>query len=314
MPRSSPTYARRRDDVLARVATACDEEERRRRRALPDPSAILAMATDTTARVWERRRRDGDALTVSVGTCRQPASIASPRRVRAGSRRPGSRRCRARWSSRPSACSVSAGRLTSGRCRAVDHRPAGHPALAPRPVLRRADPHQRSLGPWQWMSRLPHLRNADGSSASERVAAWSAAPEVMAGRVRSLARLVSERHGQRRASGRWDGPRTVVLIDEAACTARRTRPVGACSIADQRWAWSPIALADERAPLPTETHGVLDLTVPSRPGLQLPGHRHEDLVVDRVGAWWADRLSRGLAPLRDATPAPLRGSCRPPPP
>ena len=63
-----------------------------------------------------------------------------------------------------------------------------------------------------------------------------------------------------------------------------------------------LAVNGDRAGLPSEAGAVVDLTTPDRTALHLPGGAATDLVVDRVGPWWADRLSRGLAPLRDATP------------
>jgi S-DNA-T family DNA segregation ATPase FtsK/SpoIIIE len=63
-----------------------------------------------------------------------------------------------------------------------------------------------------------------------------------------------------------------------------------------------IALDADPEELPSEASAVLDLAGPGRPRLHLPGSAATDVVVDRVGAWWADRLSRGLAPLRVATP------------
>ena len=42
--------------------------------------------------------------------------------------------------------------------------------------------------------------------------------------------------------------------------------------------------------------------------LHQPGSAPALLVADQVGPWWADRLSRGLAPLRDAAPGTAAGS------
>jgi S-DNA-T family DNA segregation ATPase FtsK/SpoIIIE len=64
-----------------------------------------------------------------------------------------------------------------------------------------------------------------------------------------------------------------------------------------------LAVDGDRSGLPSEAGAVLDLTNPARPSLDLPGCTASELVVDRVGPWWAERLSRALAPLRDATPA-----------
>ena len=58
--------------------------------------------------------------------------------------------------------------------------------------------------------------------------------------------------------------------------------------------------------LPAESGAVLELS--DEPGQcrlrSRTGDQGHGLVVDRVGPWWSERLSRALAPLRDATPEP----------
>ena len=68
-------YLRRLRDVETRVQAACREEADLLARTLPDPAATLVAATTPTAHVWERRRTDPDALTVSVGWCSAPATL-----------------------------------------------------------------------------------------------------------------------------------------------------------------------------------------------------------------------------------------------
>ena len=68
-------HARLRNAALARVDDALREEVRRSRRANPDPAEVLAIAAGPTARVWERRRDDPDAMAVSVGTCSTPSRL-----------------------------------------------------------------------------------------------------------------------------------------------------------------------------------------------------------------------------------------------
>jgi S-DNA-T family DNA segregation ATPase FtsK/SpoIIIE len=105
-----------------------------------------------------------------------------------------------------------------------------------------------------------------------------------------------------RGNGRGDAPHIVVLLDGAAAL----RAIPGMSTVLQRGPTagiSVLALDSVATALPSETGALLDLTDPNRPSLRLSGHEHQQFVGDAVGAWWADRLSRGLAPLRDATPS-----------
>ena len=68
-------YERHLAGAHERVVAACAEEVRSLRRSLPDPAQTLTIATMPTARLWERRRGDADALTVSIGSCTSPAAL-----------------------------------------------------------------------------------------------------------------------------------------------------------------------------------------------------------------------------------------------
>ena len=286
-----------------RVVAACVEEARSLRRSLPDPAQTLAIATMPTARIWERRRGDADALTVSIGRCSTPAAL---RVVRP----PGDPRPEHPALERvPCALPLAAigvvgicGRRTAvlGLLRVVVCQLAAlHSPLDLDLVLiagsRRADDS------WSWLSRLPHVRRPDGrpgdpwvSSLDDRATAHTAVTEL-------VQRVRARRATSTPASPPWSGPWTVVVLDGAS--ALRGLPdlaevlehgpgVGICVL----------ALNGDRAGLPAETGAVVDLTIPAHASLHLPGGAATNVVVDRVGLWWADRLSRGLAPLRDATP------------
>ncbi len=296
-------YARHLASAHERVAAACAEEARSLRRSLPDPAQTLTIATMPTARLWERRRGDADALTVSIGRCTTPAAL---RVIRPSSdpapQHPALQRvpCALPLSTIGvlGVCGDRAAVLALLRV-LVGQLVTLHSPLDLDLVLvagsRRADDS------WSWLCRLPHVRHADGRSgklwvtgldddATARTAVTELAHRVRARRATSTS-----------ATAPWSGPRTVVVLDGAS--ALRGLPdlaevlehgpsVGICVL----------AVTGDRAGLPSEAGAVVDLTTPAHSSLHLPGGAATDVVVDRVGLWWADRLSRGLAPLRDATP------------
>jgi S-DNA-T family DNA segregation ATPase FtsK/SpoIIIE len=295
-------YERHLASAHERVVAACAEETRSLRRSLPDPSQILAIATIPTARLWERRRGDADALTVSIGRCTTPASLRVIRPT--GDPTPEHPALQRVPCALPLAtigvlgvCGERAAVLALLRV-VIGQLATLHSPLDLDLVLiagsRRADDS------WSWLSRLPHVRGPDGRPGDQWVT--SLHDDAARTAVTELAQRVrARRTASTPTSAPWSGPRTVVVLDGAS--ALRGLPdlaevleygpsVGICVL----------ALNGDRAELPSETGAVLDLTTPAHASLHLPGAAATDLVVDRVGLWWADRLSRALAPLRDATP------------
>ncbi|MEO6411888.1 MAG: FtsK/SpoIIIE domain-containing protein [Pedococcus sp.] len=296
-------YERHLASAHERVAAACAEEARSLRRALPDPAQTLTIATMPTARLWERRRADPDALTVSIGRCTTPAALRVIRPP--GDPAPEHPALEGVPCTLPLAAIGVLGvcgdrfaalallRVVVGQLVAL-HSPLDLD-LALVAGSRRADDS------WSWLCRLPHVRQADGrpgelwvtnldDDATARTAVTELAHRVRARRASSTSSATP-----------WCGPRTVVVLDGAS--ALRGLPdlaevlehgpsVGICVL----------AINGDRAGLPSEARAVVDLTTPHRASLHHPGGVATDVVVDRVGLWWADRLSRGLAPLRDATP------------
>ena len=281
-------YLRRLGEAEDRVRATCREEAEMLARDLPDPAQTLVAATTPTTQIWQRRRTDPDALTVSIGWCSRPASV----RVLSDGRADTSE---APLLHRVPCALPLAGLGVTGLC-------GGRPEVLG--VLRALlgqlvtlhSPVDLELilvngpGPgdeaWSWLGRLPHVRAA---AARADVAA--------------LAAVVRQRvdHHDVRGEG-WRGPRTLVVVDGTPAT--RARPDLATVLEHgPSVGIVAIAVADERSRLPPECRAVLDLDT-TKPTLHLPDADSAPtrLVVDRVGPWWADRLSRGLAPLRDTTP------------
>jgi S-DNA-T family DNA segregation ATPase FtsK/SpoIIIE len=304
-----------------RVAAACAEEARALRSSLPDPQQVLAIATMPTARLWERRRADPDRLTVGVGRCSTPATL---------------RVIRPPGDDGPEhpvledvPCTVPLADLGVVGCcgqreavvevvrAVVGQLVTLHSPLDLELVLvaggRRADDC------WSWLGRLPHAFQRDSREGHDghHGERGPGGPHWVSGlddelfparaAVAQLAHLVQHRRSSATSTAPWTGPHTVVLLDGSA--ALRALPDLAVVLEHgPSVGITTLALDEDREGLPSETRAVLDLATPERARLHLPGSTATELVVDRVGPWWADRLSRGLAPLRDATPRGGAGS------
>ena len=296
----SAQHARRLSEAMARVDGAARQEAAELRRAHPDPAAVLATACGPTARIWERRRRDRDALLVSLGTCDRPSGT----RIIRPQGDPGPDHvvlsgvpCVLPWSSVGTAGLCGAREHVLGLARSVIGQVATwHSPADVRLVLLTAEDH---AGDWEWLVRLPHLRGDDGALLD---GALAVGPVEAAEVVSQLGELVAAHRHDGPSSGEGPpGPWTVLVVDGGPDLAQVP---GLAEVLTEGTAAGVVALvlSPERGALPPGCGAVLDLARPALPRLELPGTAHEHLVVDRVGGWWADRLSRALAPLRDATP------------
>jgi DNA segregation ATPase FtsK/SpoIIIE, S-DNA-T family len=297
-------HARSRAAAMARLHAACAAERRSRLQAQPDPAEVLTIATGPTARLWERRRADDDALVVSLGTCTAPAEV---RVIRAegddGPEHPplADVPCTVSLADvgvlglcgdRPQA--VGAARNVLGQL-AVLHSPLDLEIVA---VVAATE----AACDWEWLARLPHTRRPDGSARQGSFGVHEDDPDGVREAVDGLATRARERVATRTTVGAWRGPRTVLLLDGSAAL-RGVPGLAEVLTSGPEVGILVIALDTTGSRLPTEARAVLDLGLRDEPTLSGAVSEVEDLLVDRVGPWWADRVSRGLAPLRDATPA-----------
>ena len=290
-------------DVLASIGAACARERAARQRDHPDPAEILEIATTPSVRLWERRRDDPDALAVAIGTCTSPARLLTVRAASGEVREPPG------ISGAP--CVVPLAEVgVLGMCgersavlgavrSVVGQLLALHSPVDLRVVLLCA---QDSGDDWRWLDRVPHVRAPSGDSdhGTAVLARDNGRAEAL---VDDLVRQVEENSNPVGGGpSRWAGPRTVLVLDGAA-DLRAIPGLTRVLAAGQAAGISTIALDRKSGALPIESGALVDLSTPGTPSLNLPGHDHGELTVDLVGDWWADRLSRGLAPLRDAAPA-----------
>jgi S-DNA-T family DNA segregation ATPase FtsK/SpoIIIE len=298
------TSRRRRAAERAREVAAADAareaaitaEIRRRQLEAPDPATVLEIALGPGHRVWERRRDDPDVLDVRLGLAPQPARLL----VRPGGSAPSHpelppvplvvslRRCGVLGIAGPAEARQGVFRWVVGQLAAL-HAP-GDLTVA---VLAADDP----TGERSWVQWLPHLRGPDDGAHRLGVGAASATARV--------AELATEIAARRRATSRgprapWPGPWTVVVVDDVGALAAvpglaevfATGPaVGVLAVCG-----APGATA-----LPGECGAVV--TVPddggTRAEVSVHGAEPARVVLDGVGPRWAERVARGLAPLRE---------------
>ncbi len=291
--------------VRASALVAVAEEWQARQLGFPDPAEVLAVASRPSTRLWERRREDPDVLDLRLGTwtARSQVRVVAPGPdVEPEVLETPDAPCAVHLGSvgilgvaGPSATTEAVGRNLVGQVAVLhSHRDVTLWVL----VARRAN-----CAAWQWVSRLPHNRASDGS---RRLACLEADESATVTAVQTLLGEVEQRQRSIGSAQPWLGPRAVVVLVGAG--ELREVP-GVATLLDEGPAVgvAVIALDHGAGRLPSECRAVVESVSPgSRTAWRLTtaeddasGH---SLVVDQVGPWWADRLSRALAPLRDSTP------------
>lgn len=259
-----------------------------RRRAHPDPAAVFRTATIPDCRLWERRRTDPDLLDVRLGVADQPATLQMRRGQQLESAGVASLV--------PAVVNLRSGPIgvvgptgiTLGVSRwVVSQLAALHSPGDLSFVLLLSD---AAAPAWTWSRWLPHLHEV-ATTAEQRASV-----------VAELGRIVDERrnHGHH-DHGRWAGPWTVLVVDRSGALAdvpglSRVLEKGAAV------GITAICLDDEQRRLPTACRVVARVCgeTGSRLDVQSAAGPSTDVLADRVGTRWAERVARALAPLADA--------------
>ncbi|MDP9220075.1 MAG: FtsK/SpoIIIE domain-containing protein [Actinomycetota bacterium] len=300
-------------DDLARsrrlVEEAVAAEAEHRRSELPDCAVLLMAATTPLGRLWERRTGDEDALVLRLGLGDLPSSVSV---VDPDDRSP---------AGPPMVTDVPVGlnlRATgvvgvtgprgavAGLARSMIAQLAGWHSPREVQLVLLAD-GERALTSWTWAFLMPHLRPPATDTCHRWVGALDRADQVRQ-RVGELLSVLEDRIESLRNSpgSMWSGSSIVVVLDGA----HQLRAVpGLTRVLEQ----GPtvgiygICLEPDAARLPVECRAIVALPDPGTGSAPEAVLSHVDgammpLIPDLVGAGWADRFGRALAPLRDATP------------
>ncbi len=316
--------ARHRQQLAAAEASSAlaQDEVAFRRRAHPDPAALFVTATTPDARLWERRRSDGDFLEVRLGLGAAPAravtrlgaDVVAPA-ILAGVPAIVSLRDGPLGICGPRPLALPLARWLIGQL-GILHSPADLRFAALLSADEQCD--------WEWLRWLPHSR---GSTGALRVAR---SPE-------HRQRLVGELSAQMDASAASmtrspaDGQSwTVVLVDRCSGTPEVSALAGeTIRAAAARIAFVYLDAEARRLPATCVTIAQLSGETGSRVRIRSGGDRNRgphpftgdgsavspsqpavvghgramialtDPVADRVGEQWCDQVSRALAPLSD---------------
>lgn len=301
--RDATTFGRLESSARASVRAGLAHEVALRRRAAPDPATVHDIATAPGVRLWERHRGDADAFTVRLGLTDLPSALQARRGAEAAPA--------GRVSDVPIGVDLRAGPLGvaapagigAGVARwlvcqlAVLHSPADLEV-----ALLLCDDIQAT---WLWARWLPHVHDRTAVTSDERQSL-----------VADLLSLVERRSAARRHErDGWAGPWLVLVIDRAGALIEQ--PGLSRVLAEGPTVGiTAICVDDHERRLPASCAASALACGETGTRLRTQGAestRVGDLVADRVGWGWADRVARALAPLTDAgrdAGAALPSECR----
>lgn len=279
-------------EARRRLALALVAEFRERHRAAPDPATTLLAATGPTRRLWERRVPDRDALHVRLGLATLAAKV-SAKGAHGASDHPPLARVPVTVDLRASGVLGCAGPTAAALGRSI----VGQLATWHSPT--ELDLTLIATTASSWVAdyeALPHLRSDPGRPATSRCSTTS---DEAARLVTALASEVTERTATRDTHATWL-PQVVVVDDPS-----RLRDDGPLHhILDHGPAVGiyTVLIAPDLAALPPRCGAVVTVAEGGTAHLAVAGGVETEVCADLVGAWWAERLTAALAPLRDTTP------------
>ena len=281
-------YDRSRREAERNLAAAASAEERRLHRDLPDPASLSIAVRTKNIRLFERSTGDADFLHVRLGLADQQAS------------------CRGMTSG----AEVSSPMLRAVPV-AVSLRDGALGIAGPPPLVRGStrwlvtqlaalhSPNDlaiyliaRDAEPWRWLRWLPGFRLAAETDDRARELVAEVRAELC-------------RRGSRPHDTGVGLPWILLLIEPWHSVG----PIpGLADLLADGWRSGVTAIVlDEQArslPPACPSSAVYDSDDPATLTLQGPGGAPVDHVTaDRVGLEYAEQLSRGLAPIRDAQPS-----------
>ena len=299
--RDAERYAAEVAEADSAVYQAAEHELTTSRDRFPDPTTLAAIATGPGRRLWERRPSDLDAALLRVGVADRPASVTITSR---GADRPPPPPV---LTTVPVTVDLAAAGVLGVAGPAGDVRSVARwlvsqltTLCSPRDVEVVVLAPPDTGGDWDWVRWLPHARVDEPHAPPALVGNDKL---TQAERVKELLKLLDGRVAAAREShGAAFTPTVVVVFD--GIRALRALPgvprllkegpaVGICAI----------GLDDDVTRLAEEGRAqlVLDAGDPSLGVLEVDGAEAvPGILLDRVGAGWADEVARALAPLRDA--------------
>ncbi|MFE4583509.1 FtsK/SpoIIIE domain-containing protein, partial [Streptomyces chartreusis] len=296
------------------IDTAVLEEQHNLRLSLPDPAALLQMAAQPSERLWERRWRDPDFLSVRVGTTDLPSALSVDDPTQDENRRttvPLLNQVPVAVPLRKAGVAGVAGpgAVRLARWMAAQAAALHSPADLRIVVLGGPDGEQD----WSWTRWLPHAQ-AQGEDAYALVGSTA---ESLARRIGELGQIVSSRiaAGPDLPRGGVNGYPDILVVLEQARRARSLPGVIALLRDGPSVGVHTICIDREERLLPEECGAVVvtetgAITSKVRTGA---GAGLESVRTDSPESDWYEPFARALAPLRgvgDSDESTLPGSVR----
>jgi S-DNA-T family DNA segregation ATPase FtsK/SpoIIIE len=273
-------------------------ERTARRAAFPDPAAVLLTAVGPRRRLWERRRRDADVLTIRVGMGDVNSEVVLDDPDQLDHKREQT------WRALDVPVTVPlrehgvlgfAGQGDSPRAMvrwavaqsAALHSPADLWIYVLTDVWRRES--------WEWVRWLPHARPAAGQ---DTLALLGVDADSTSRRVSELVQMVAARRSDMSRGAVVDAPDIMVVLDGARRLRSLPGMVQVLRVGPSVGVYSVCVDADEGL-LPEECQAVV---VQEAVGIRVQQTRTavvRDVRPDTVSAPWCERFARALAPVRD---------------
>ncbi|MGI4893690.1 MAG: FtsK/SpoIIIE domain-containing protein [Janthinobacterium lividum] len=295
--RRDRAVAQARADVRTRYTQALEGERQRREDVAPGPARLLEEVLGRGSRLYERDVRDPDHLRLRIGTGTAEAlgcTLRREERPRAWEAHDDEEPPSAALADVPVTVDLTEGAFGIAGERAetlgvlrhlVAQLAAWHSPAQVRIAVVSADTTTNL--DWGWLSWLPHH-----DPLPTPLATLAADLDVR--------RAHHRRHrGADPAEKAMASAPVVVLILDGPAALRAEQDLAVLLREGPAYGIHIVCLDTDRTRLPAECRTVLDL--PS--GHVEGGLGRRDVRVDRVRAGWALLVSRGLSPLRDASPA-----------
>lgn len=302
--RTAEEYHRRRASIEADAEAALTAEQAAHRHDCPDPALVGLLATGPRQRLWERRRSDGDAGVIRLGTGTLPSEVVLSDPDVEDHRRKDPllmREVPITVSLRRHGVLGLAGRSADVRalaCWAVAQSAVLH---SPRDLTVCVLTEPAGAQSWNWVRWLPHARPKDGQPA---VALLGTTTASVAQRVSELLATLTARQEAARSAGpnaRIDAPDFLVVVDGS----RRLRSLpGVPQLLTEGPAAGihMLCLDAETKLLPEECQAVGTLDQQGKLTIRQSGlETFESVRPDLVTPVWCERLARSLAGLRDVS-------------
>lgn len=304
------TYLTKTESARSKIGEAAGRELSEARVRWPDPATTAAMVAGPGRRLWERREYDLDALVLRIGVADRPSAVEITHMGDPDDQRePGDPPpvTTPELPAMPVAVDLRAAGVLGvagpdGAVRALARWLVAQVAAwhSPRSVSLCILTSPEDPASWEWSRWLPHLwREMPGGSPL----AVGNDPASREERVKELLKLLDARAqaGGDRRDRVWV-PAVVVVLDSVRAL-RALAGVPRLLRDGPRYGIYTIGLDGDAARLAEE--GRAEVVFDGDRALTAAIHVNgtdpvADVLVDQVEPAWADRLARGLSPLRDA--------------